>query len=102
MMMMCSVPAKDFSLGPVQLLLGYFGAEVISDAYMCLWQHREQNEWKPLFHWESFAPTYVNILPNVHLMALIGTLHDVYIYRIVSNKCSPSNKRPPNLFSNKN
>ena len=30
-----------------------------------------------------------------------AALNFLYIYRVVSNKRSPSNKRPPNLFSNK-
>ena len=33
--------------------------------------------------------------------AQIFELNWKYKYRIVSNKRSPSNKRPPNLFSNK-
>ena len=42
------------------------------------------------------------LCPNKHLPAMINMQKFVfYKYRIVSNKRFPSNKRPPNLFSNK-
>ena len=46
----------------------------------------------------------INNNDNLLLESTVSIPNDstyIVIYRIVSNKRSPSNKRPPNLFSNK-
>ena len=57
-------------------------------------------------HTSKLAPKWRNAHHQI-LHPYYGVIHEkpflkhVKAYRIVSNKHSPSNKRPPNLFSNK-